>query len=104
MAAVFAPKLAALIKESIEKGALPASFLQGDISLLYKGKGERDNVRHYRPLTMLQGAYKIYTRVLARRMRDVVHQFVSSQQKGFVPKARIHDCTMLLHLIEAYIK
>ena len=99
---VFAPKLAALLDESLQRGALPKTFLQGDIGLLYKKK-DREDVRNYRPITLLQNAYKIYTRVLTHRMRDVVHQFVSESQKGFVPKAFIAECTMLLNLIEAHV-
>jgi hypothetical protein len=97
-----APRLKALIDESVRRGEFPRSMIQGDIGLLYKKK-ERDEVRNYRPITLLQNAYKIYTRVLTRRMRDVVHQFVTEQQKGFVPKAFIAECSMLLNLIEAYI-
>ena len=81
---------------------MPATMLQGDIGLLYK-KDDRDDPRNYRPITLLQNAYKIYTRALTRRMREVVHQFVSEAQKGFVPKTFIADCTMLLNLIENYI-
>ena len=98
----FSEKLEAVLDESITNGRLPTTFLNGDIGLLYK-KDERDDPRHYRPITLLQNAYKIYTRVLTRRMRDVVHEFVSETQKGFVPKAFIADCTMLLNLIESYI-
>ncbi len=94
-----APKLTAVLHEALQKDRLPASFIQGDISLLYK-KGQRDDPRNYRPITLLQTAYKIYTRVLTRRMRDVVHQFVTNAQKGFVPKAFIAECTMLLNLVE----
>ena len=36
-------------------------------------------------------------------MQKVVHQFVDSQQKGFVPDTFIADATMMLHLVEAYI-
>ena len=36
-------------------------------------------------------------------MRDVVHEFVSECQKGFVPKAFIAEASMLLRTVEAYI-
>ena len=49
---------------------------------------------------MLQNAYKIFTRVLAKRMQKVVHLFVDEAQKGFVPDTFIADCTMLLNMIE----
>ena len=60
-------------------------------------------MRNYRPITLLNGGYKIYTRLLAQRMKTVVHQFVSETQKGFVPSTFIGDCSMLLNLLEAYL-
>ena len=98
----FASKLADVINETTAKDALPAHFLDGDIAMLYK-KGPRDDPRNYRPITLLNTDYKIFTRILARRMRDVVHQFVSECQKGFMPKTFIAEATMLLRLTEAYI-
>jgi hypothetical protein len=83
-------------------GKLPDTWLEGDISMLYK-KEERDDPRNYRPITLLNGAYKIYTRVLTKRMNKVVHEFVSESQKGFTPDTFIADCTMLLNMTEAYI-
>ena len=36
-------------------------------------------------------------------MKQVVHEFVSECQKGFVPHAFIAECTMLMNAVEAYI-
>ena len=71
---------------SRKEATLPDSFLKGDIGLLFK-KGDRDNVCNYRPITLLQGAYKIFTRVLARRMLKVVctNSWTKASEKGFVP-------------------
>ena len=68
----------------------------------YKKK-DRTDVRNYRPLTMLNSDYKVYTKVLANRLKTVVHQFVTEAQKGFVPDVFIAECSMLLNLIEAWI-
>jgi hypothetical protein len=102
MSSFFAPKLGALIRRSITKGQLPEEMRKGDICTLFK-KGDRDEVRNYRPITLLQNSYKIFMRVLAKRMASVVHQFVAETQKGFVPHTFIADCTMLMNLVEAYI-
>ena len=103
MANIFVPKFTQLLNESTKPGGqLPPSMLEGDICLLYK-KASREDVRNYRPLTMLNTDYKMYTRILATRMRDMVHQFVSEMQKGFVPSTFIAEATMLLTLIENYI-
>ena len=101
----FAPKLAQVIREAITgKGKLPKHFLEGDITVLYK-KADRKDPRNYRPLTMLNTDYKIYTKVLAERLKTaiVVHEFVSPEQKGFVPDVFIAECSMMLTLIENYI-
>ena len=66
-------------------------------------KKSREDVRNYRPLTMLNSDYKVYTKVLASRLKEVVHQFVCEAQKGFVPDVFIAECSMTLNLIEAYI-
>ena len=98
----FAPKLAAILRAAVGGGALPAEMLEGEISVMYKKK-DCEDVRNYRPLTMLNTDYKIYTKILARRMKKVVHEFVSESQKGFTPDDFIAECSMLLNLIEAWI-
>jgi len=45
---------------------------------------------------MLNTDYKINTKILANRLKSVVHQFVAECQKGFVPKTFIAECSMLL--------
>ena len=62
---VFAPKMKALLEEAHKKGELPSHFLVGDIAMLYK-KNEREDPRNYRPITLLNTDYKIFTRDPAR--------------------------------------
>ena len=103
MSFYFAPKLAKVLRQAIKgTGKLPKHFMEGDITIVHK-KNTRLDPRNYRPLTMLNTDYKIYTKVLANRMKKVVHEFVSSPQKGFVPDVFIAECTMMLTLIENYI-
>ena len=102
LATVMAPKFVAMINSTLKAGHLPNHFLEGDISMLFK-KGERDDPRNYRPITLLNTDYKIFTRILAQRMNTVVHQFVSESQKGFVPDTFIAEASMLMRMVEAYI-
>ena len=51
-------------------------FSDGYVSELYK-KGTRDDPRNYRPITLLHGDCKILTRILAKRMLNIVTKFVS---------------------------
>ena len=63
----FAPKFKAMIEEAVRRERLPKSMLEGEISVLYK-KNDRDDVRNYRPITLLNSDYKIYTKLLAQSM------------------------------------
>ena len=68
-----------------------------------RGCGPREDTRNYRPITLLNTDYKVFTRVLAQRMMTAVHQFVDGTQKGFVPDVFIAELTKQLRLIEAHI-
>ena len=103
MSAFFAPYMAAIIRDTANgKAALPPHFLEGDICVLYKKKGRLEPT-NYRPLTMLNTDYKVFTKVLANRLKTVVHEFVSNMQKGFVPDVFIAECTMALTMIENWV-
>ena len=92
------PQLTKVLNEARSKGYLPSEMKQGIISLIHK-KGDRDEIRNYRPITLLNGDYKIFTRVLTKRLNMAVSTFVSSCQKGFVPRSFIAEATMMLNLI-----
>ena len=102
-AALLAPALAKVYNSSRDNKALPPTLLQGTISVLYK-KADREDPRNYRPITLLNGDYKILTRILCRRMNEAVLQFVSPQQNGFVPGGFIAENIMLLKLLQAHVE
>ena len=84
---LLAPKLCRLLECAVQKKhcQIASTFLKGDVGLLLFKQGDRDDVRNYRPITLLQGAYKIFARVLARRMLKVVHKFWTRARRGLYP-------------------
>ena len=79
-----APILAAVYNQAHKSGHLPPNMTEGLISVLYKKK-ERSDPRNYRPITLLNGDYKILMRVLTARVNTAIVQLVSAPQNGFVP-------------------
>ena len=80
--------------------ALPASLLQGRITLLYKGKGaDRESPASYRPITLLNTDYKLAARALASRLGPLLNHVVDATQTGFLPKRWVGD-NVLAHLEE----
>ena len=67
--------LAAAFNEAKNTGKFIPNFNDGIVAILFK-KGERSDIRNYRPITLLNGDYKILTRIFAKRMLSVVSQFV----------------------------
>ena len=100
---VVSPILTKVFNESVVRGSLPSTMMDGTISMLYK-KDTRDDPRHYRPITLLNSDYKILMRILTQRMNEAVVQFVSADQNGFVPHAFIAENIMRLQLLQDYIE
>ena len=98
-----APILTAAYNEAHAAGKFPKGFADGLVSLIYKKKGLRSDIRNYRPITLLNGHYKIFTRVLAKRWLNIVTQFVSSAQIGFMPRTLIGEASMFLNLLKAHL-
>jgi hypothetical protein len=97
-----APRLHQMLLEAQDEGKFPESFAAEDISVLYK-KGDPRDIRNYRPITLLQVDYKIYSKVLVKRMKTVIDAFVSKEQPGFVPNRNIAEATHLTKLIQNYL-
>ena len=90
------------IQEAEKRGSLPESMRNGDIAVLYK-KNDPAEVRHYRPVTLLNVDYKIYAKIMSYRMRKALDYFVSKEQLGFVPGRIITEASHLTRLVQAYL-
>lgn len=93
-------KLWAAIDEGLKAGALHEDIRRGEIILLYKS-GDAREIRNYRPITLLNVDYKIFSRVVTERMKVAVRHIVSPQQLGFVPGRLIQEGTHMLKLLQA---
>ena len=98
-----APILVHVYNESRTNGTLPKTMSQGIISVLYK-KGPRNNPTNYRPITLLNGDYKILMRILTQRMNESIVQWISKDQNGFVPNAFIAENIIRLQNLQQQIE
>ena len=80
-------------------GAYHKTVRSGHIIVLYK-KGSPQEVRNYRPITLLNVDYKILTKVLGERIKVTLDSIISAPQTGFVPKRQIAENTHLMRLIQ----
>ena len=78
-----------------------AGFADGWMCPLYKKKDRRD-IANYRPITLLNSDYKIYTKVLAMKLARVVTEIVHPDQAGFIPGRQISDQTQACRIMIDY--
>ncbi len=86
-----------------ERGSLTNSFKSAAIKLIPK-KGATSNIKNWRPISLLNCAYKILSRAINNRLKTVVDKLTSRAQKGFTSSRQIQE--VLINTIEniAYAK
>jgi len=77
------------------------NFALGHLCPIYKKK-ERDDIKNYRPITLLNTDYKLLMKSLALQLAKHVHQLVHPDQTGFIPNRSIFDPIQLTQTICAY--
>src|SRR5258705_13000501 len=67
-----------------------SAFAEGWMCPLYKKKDRRE-ISNYRPITLLNTDYKIYTKTLAIKLAKVAPNIIHPNQAGFMPGRSIFD-------------
>ncbi|GBG75454.1 hypothetical protein CBR_g20085 [Chara braunii] len=82
--------LVAVYNEIPEGGKLGKSIAKGIITLLYK-KGDRSEIRNWRPISLLNLSYKVLAKMLANRLAIHLPGLVGLDQGAFVRGRSIMD-------------
>lgn len=85
------------------EAALPASHSESMTILLYK-KGDNEKIENYRPISLTQCDYKIFTKALTNRINPVANTIINTHQTGFIPGRQGHDNVMVLDLLVHYFQ
>ena len=79
------------------------NFVLGTMNLLYKKK-DRQRIENYRPITLTNTDYKIYTKTIAEKLGKIAHKIIHQNQAGFIPGRNIHNHTRLTRSMIHYCK
>uniref|UniRef100_A0A665WRW9 Reverse transcriptase domain-containing protein n=1 Tax=Echeneis naucrates TaxID=173247 RepID=A0A665WRW9_ECHNA len=94
------PDMLQVFQESLRTELLPQSCRRAVITLLPK-KGDLQDLRNWRPVSLLCGDYKVLAKALARRLREVMAEVVHVDQSYCVPGRTISDnVTLIRHVLE----
>lgn len=84
-----------VLKQCFNEGTLPTSCQRAVLSLLPK-KGDLTLLKNWRPVAVLCTEYKIFSKVLANRLNEVLHTIIHKDQSYCIKKRLITDN---LHLV-----
>ncbi|XP_050217654.1 uncharacterized protein LOC126668506 [Mercurialis annua] len=75
-------------------GTFPPGINTAFLVLIPKIKGAT-NLTDFRPISLINGVFKLLSKVLANRMSLVLPHIISENQFGFIKGRNIHDCHMI---------
>ena len=93
--------LVCVLNSCYRDGVLSLSQRSGVISLSFK-KGDRLDIRNWRPISLLNVDYKLASRVIAGRLLKVIHLVVEKDQTCGVPGRFIGENVALLRDVAEY--
>ena len=87
----------------LNSGTLPNSLNHTFITLIPKTKNP-ENVTEYRPISLCNVLYKIFSKVLANRLKKVLPQIISEHQSAFIKGRLITDNILVAFETLYYMK
>ena len=75
-------KLATLFNECLIQSKVPEIWNEAIIILLHK-KGDQKNISNYRPISLLNNIYKLFTKIIANRITRTLDENQPREQAGF---------------------
>lgn len=83
-------KLTTEVLQVLRGGSMPAGWNSTVISLIPKVE-KPEKVTQLRPISLCNVIYKVVSKVLARRLRDILHEIITPNQSAFVLGRLISD-------------
>ena len=99
---ILGPDFIAVSNSAFEKGLLTISQRRGMIVLMFK-KGDKLNLKNWRPISLLNIDYKIITKCLSNRLRQVLHTIISPDQTCSIPGRSIEQTTSFIRDLIEYV-
>ena len=88
-----------LLNSYRKKKLINPSQLNGTITCIPKGGKIRNNIKNWRPITLLNSIYKYFSSIIAERLKHILPKLIHSNQTGFINGRFIGENTRLTYYI-----
>lgn len=85
------PSLLLTLNTALKEGKIPPSWKEATITVIPKEGKDRLECGSYRPISVLNTDYKLYTSILAKRLEKILPQIIHTDQTGFILQRQTHD-------------
>ena len=75
-------QLTKLYNQILQSKKIPQKWKEAKVILLHK-KDDKADIKNYRPISLLSHVYKIFTKIIQTRLKDILDQNQPREQAGF---------------------
>ena len=75
-------RIATLLTNCLDANRISIEWTDANVILLFK-KGEKEELRNYRPISLLSALYKVFTKIITNRIMDQLDSNQPAEQAGF---------------------
>uniref|UniRef100_R4GAU6 Reverse transcriptase domain-containing protein n=1 Tax=Anolis carolinensis TaxID=28377 RepID=R4GAU6_ANOCA len=98
-----APQLQKVMNIIRNQKKMPDTWKEASITVIHKENNDPEEVKNYRPISLLNIDYKIFSNIIADRLKKFLTNWIKDDQVGFLPNRHIKDnIRIVLDLIEYY--
>ena len=97
------PFVVRALNKAFEDGELSTTQKEGIITCIPKGYKPRDNIKNWRPISLLNVIYKIGSSCITNRIKRVLPSLIDDDQTGFISNRYMDDNVRLIYDLINYL-